>query len=141
MVRLLQVYPDMTFIEKTVKTKENKIIITKDYTPEYKIGTSVFRERSSSLLKRIIFFWKKPRNMVLLVNGAPTAVHLEGGNPHPALAFNFGTMDDSIKFLKKVTYKSIADRKPIRNNQFLVIVLMIGAVLMFQFMIMKGVTI
>jgi len=140
MTNLIRIYPDMTFIEKKVKTFENKALIDKDYTPEFKIGTSVFKERAFNPIKKVLMFWKKPRNILLLVDGCPTMMHLEGSNPHPALAFNFGTMNDTKAFIKKVTYKSIADRKAISNNQFLVLALLLGTVLMFQFMMMKGIT-
>ena len=141
MTNLIRIYPDMTFTEKKVKTWEDKIQLDKHYTPEFKIGTSVFKERAFNPLKKILMFWKKPRNLLLLVDACPSAVHLEGSNPHPALAFNFGTMKDTEKFLYKVVAKSKSESKPISNTQFLVLALLLGAVLMFQFMLMKGITI
>lgn len=149
MARLLRIYPDMTFTEKTVRTEQDKIIVEKKYTPAFKIGTSVFKERSKPFLTRILFFWKKPRNLLLLVDGSPLATHLENIRDvdengqittKPALAFNFGTMKESLDFIDKVVRKSKADTKPISNTQFLVLALLLGAVLMFQFMIMKGIT-
>lgn len=148
MVKTIILYPDMSFIEKTVKTEEDKLKITKDYRPSFQLGKSVFKERPKSLLKRLLIFWKRQRNLTILVAGSPSATNLEMYDSideqgihqlKPALCLNFGTLDDAVKFLKKVTLKSIADRKQMSNTQFFVLALLIVGVLAFQFMIMKGV--
>ena len=137
MPTVIRIFPDMTFEETKRRTREDKIIIDKDYTPEFKIGTGVFIERMT-FLKRLML--KRKRNLILLVDGAPMATHLEGSNPHPALAFDFGTREDTQKFLYKIVAKSKADQKPISNMQFTILAVLIGIVVVFQFMLMKGVT-
>jgi hypothetical protein len=145
MAKLLRLYTDMSFEEKTVKVSEDKIILRRgetDYTPSFGIGKSVFREK-----RKISFLmpWKRPRNLIILLDGAPQAISLEStpgenGEPlRPALALNFGTLKDAKRFIYKMVAKSKADQKPITNMQFTVMAILIGAVLVFQFMIMKGV--
>lgn len=148
MVKTIILYPDMSFVERTVKTEEDKLKINKNYTPSFQLGKSVFKEKPKPFLKRLLMFWKWPRNLTILVAGSPNATSLElydgidENGVHqlkPALCLNFGTLEDAIKFLKKVTLKSIADRKQMSNTQFFVLALLIVGVLAFQFMIMKGV--
>lgn len=140
MVKLLRLFPDMTFEEKNRRTEQDKIKISKEYTPSFKIGTSVFRERPRPFLIRLLVFWKRPRNLALIIDGAPQSMSLEvERGDKPALSFNFGTMKDTIKFVYQIVAKSKGEQKPISNTQFLVLALLLGAVLMFQFMLMKGV--
>lgn len=140
MVKLLRLFLDMTFEEKNRRIEQDKIKITKEYTANFKMGTSVFRERPRPLLIRLLLFWKKPRNLALIIDGSPQTMSLEVEKDNkPALSFNFGTMKDTARFVYQIVAKSKGEQKPISNMQFLVLALLLGAVLMFQFMIMKGV--
>ena len=140
MTNLIRLFQDMTFNERKVKIKENKILIDKNYTPDFILGTSVFRERPKPFLIRLITFWKRPRNLLVLVDGASRAAQLLGDEEnHPALAFSFGDRQDAERFLYKIVAKSKADQKPLSNFQFILLALLIGMVVVLQFMLMKGV--
>ena len=143
MPRVIRLYQDMTFEEKTIKAEENNLKINKDYNAKFKLGVSVFKERPFKILQRVLIFWKKRRNLFILLDGCPSTFSLEPSKngKEPALNLNFGSMTDTTKFIHKVVAKSKAEGKPMSNTQFMVLALLVGAVLMFQFMIMKGVTI
>lgn len=138
MVKLLRLYPDMTFEEKRAKTSQDKITVDKDVTVDFEMGTSIFKERR----KPIDYFkpWKRSRQLAILLDGTPTALSLR---PLPddklSLAFDFGTIKDTVKFIYKIVAKSKSDQKPISNTQFMVLALLIGAVVVFQMMMLKGV--
>jgi len=143
MVKVITLYQDITFTETRKKTEQDKLIISKKplLTQTFKTGTSVFRERPFNPLKRVFMFWKKRRDLMIIVDGNSTALNLElKEGQKPTYNFNFGTIKEAQEFIDKSNRKSRADSKPISTNQFLVLALLLGAVLMFQFMNMKGVT-
>lgn len=155
MPKIIRLYLDNTFEEKYVATEQDKIILhrkEKDYTPTFIPGKSVFREKPFNFLKRILMFWKKPRNLIILLDGAPKALTLDlpdnfDRDKDPSdlmdtdlvLGFNFGTLKDLKRFVYKVVAKSKADQKPISNMMFTVLVVILSLVLVFQILLMKGV--
>lgn len=143
LVSLITLYQDITFTETKKRVEQDKILVTKkpSYTPNFKTGTSVFKERPLPFWKRLFLFWKRPRQLIILVDASPTALNLElKDGQKPAYNLNFGTVKETMAFIDKAQRKSRADQKPISNNQFLILALMLGAVLMFQFMLMRGMT-
>lgn len=149
MVNLIRLFPDMTFEELSKRTAENKVLMDKDYQPDFKIGASVFRERPQNVLKRYVFFWKKARNLMILIDGNPSAIDFinpalngppEAGKQKPWLGLNFGSEKDTKRFIAKLMAKAKVDQKPMSNFQFLGIAGLLIAVLMFQFLLMKGIT-
>ena len=142
MPKLIRLFQDMTFEEKKIKAEENNLKINNDYSAKFKLGVSVFKERPFNFLKRILMFWKKPRSLFILLDGCPETFSLEQPKEgeRPALNLNFGSVRDAVKFINKVVNKSKADTKSMSNMQFIVIALLIIMVLMFQFLIMKGIT-
>jgi len=71
-VNALILYPDMTFEEKKVKTDATNVVIDKHYSPSFSMGRSVFKEVDIPRLK----FWRKPRNIIILVDGSDRAMEL-----------------------------------------------------------------
>lgn len=147
MVNLIRLYQDFTFIEKKIQAEENKLTVDKknEYVAKFKAG-SIFRERRTFLQRMMV--WRKPRNLVILLDGCPTALSLEQEffkhegteEPKPALNLNFGTLKDTKKFIVKLILKTKADLKPISNMQFIVIAVLLAMVLVFQILLMRGVT-
>ncbi len=140
MVSIIRLFLDKTFEEIKKTPKENKLPISPAYIPGFGEGASVFRERLSAQNK--FMFWKKPRNLVILVDGCPKATELKIGNADgdkPCLYFNFGTMKEAWAYIAKVVAKSKADQKPIQTWQFVVLAVMIGGIIALQFALMKGV--
>lgn len=137
----------MTFSETRTKAEENKILVDRHYNPTFKMGTSIFRERKTKYSR--FKFWKRPRNMAILIDGSPKVTHLEEIplNPKddqslktPALAFEFGTRKDTQKFIYKLIAKSKAEQKPISNMQFLILTILLVVIVVFQILLMRGVS-
>jgi len=136
----------MTFSEIKTKAEENKIVVDKNYTPTFKMGTSIFRERKTKFSR--LKFWKRSRNLAILIDGCPKVTHLEeiSLDPKdkslttPALAFEFGTRMDTIRFIYKLIAKSKAEHKPISNMQFLVLTILLVVIVVFQILLMRGVS-
>lgn len=137
MVSIIRLFPDMTFEERTVKTQSDQFKVGENKIISFKIGTSVFKERRSRFQR--LKFWKKRRNLLLWVNDTPSAMHLEGSNPHPALTIPWGTEKDISKMINRVVNKSKAEQKPISNTQFFVLAILGILNLVFMFMLMRGV--
>lgn len=87
---------------------------------------------------------------MLLLDGTPEAVTLDLDHlvkndstgqvkEHPALNFQFGDMKDTQQFIYKIVAKSKADQKPMSTTMFTILAILIGIVVVFQFMLMKGV--
>ena len=146
MVNLIRLYLDMTFSETKTKAEENKIVVDKNYTPTFKMGTSIFRERKTKFSR--LKFWKRRRNLVILIDGCPRVTHLEEiplstndkGLTTPALAFEFGTRSDTTKFIYKLIAKSKAELKSMSNTQFLILAFLCGIIVVFQILLMRGVS-
>lgn len=147
MVKIIKLYPDMTFQEKNYKSEQDKIIFDKktNETANFKLGKSMFRERRSFLDK--LKFWKRTRSLCIHLDGCPEVLSLEerneieGEGTKPALYFNFGTRKDTATFIYKLGAKSMVDIKPISNTMFLILCILIGVVIVFQFLLMRGVKI
>lgn len=139
MVSLITLFKDGSFKEKRVKVEEDKLKLSKEQTPKY-TPLSVFKECNFPLWQRFLMFWKRKRTLLIYLDGAPKTYELDTSQDETRLIPNFGTLDDEIKFLKKVTLKSVADRKPITNMQFFVICALLIGVMMLVFMDMKGIT-
>lgn len=140
MVSIIRLFTDKTFEETKKTPKDNKLPISNIYTPEFGEGESVFKERLSASNK--FKFWKKQRNLIILVDGCPKATELRitaSEGEKPCLYFNFGTMKEAWAYIAKVVAKSKADQKPISTWQFVILAVMMGGIIALQFALMKGV--
>lgn len=137
MVTLIRLYPDMTYLRKKRKIQDDKIIVSKkdDYKLSLTMGASVFRERKPAWK-----FWRSGKDIAILMDGSPKALTLDPKDA-PTLNLQFGTKEDTKKFITRVVAKSKADQKPITNIQFLIIAMLLGLVVVLQFMAMRGATI
>lgn len=152
MVKVLRIYLDQTFTEKNAKIEQDKLILKrseKDYTPEFSPGRSVFKERPFPIALKMIKFWKKRRTLILLLDGQPKAVTLDPPEAKDdkeikdedyKLSFSFGTLATVKRFIYKLVAKSKAEQKPISNIQFTILAIFLGIIVVFQLLIMKGVT-
>jgi hypothetical protein len=134
MVSLIRLYQDMTYIRKKRPTQDNKILVSKkeEYQAEITMGASIFRERKPSWK-----FWTHGKDIAILLDGCPKVLTLEPLQGKPALNLQFGSREDTNKFINKVVNKSKADTKPITNLQFIVLAMLIGIVVVLQIIIMQ----
>jgi hypothetical protein len=150
MVHLIRLYQDLTYIRKKRKVQDNKLLVSKKegYTPDISQGMSIFKERKPAWK-----FWRGGKDIAILLDGCPKALTLESPKPQydtdgkllstgePSLNLQFGTREDTKRFISKVVAKDKADQKPITNIQFIIIAMLLGLVLVLQFMSMRGTTI
>lgn len=73
--------PDMTFIEKKVRTKQNLMRLGKNDLASFNMGKSVFRERLR--ISQRWKFWRKRRNLILILEGSNSAFELAYDPPKP----------------------------------------------------------
>jgi len=132
-VNALILYPDMTFEEKKVKTDATNVIIDKHYSPSFSMGRSVFKEIDIPRLK----FWRKPRNIIILVDGSDRAMELHD-SATGEVEIGHWTRKEKEKFVRKIVAKSVARQRAISMGHFVILALMIGVVIILQIMLMKG---
>ena len=148
MVKVIRLFGDMTFEEKRSKAKETKLQIEKEYEVDFAIGRSVFIERWKFINR--LMFWRRRRQMVFLNDGSNECMNMASEtvpsekNPgcveiRPSLSFNFGTRDETRRYVAKVIAKAKADQKPLSTNQFIIIIALLAVIAMLQVMVMKGV--
>jgi hypothetical protein len=127
----------MTYLRKKRKIQDDKIIVSKkdNYTPSLTLGASVFRERKPAWK-----FWSRGKDICILMDGSPKALTLDPKDV-PALNLQFGTKEETTRFISKVVAKSKADQKPITNMQFMMIAMLLVIVVVLQVMAMRGATI
>lgn len=97
--------PDMTFIEKNVRTKQNFMRLAKNDLVSFNMGKSVFRERLR--ISQRWRFWKKRRNLILVLEGANKAFELVYDPPQPD---EKGNLQDPLVWIQPSAFtKSEAD--------------------------------
>lgn len=129
-------HPDMTFEEKRRKTESTEIDLGDDYKPSFSMGRSVFKETGVSRLK----FWKKPRNLLILLFGAHRAFELHDGTTKE-LEPNYWSMKEKQKFIKKLIAKSKAAQRAITLSHFIILAILLGVVIALQLALMRGIRI
>lgn len=128
--------PTMTFKEKKIKTESTELNMDKNYKPSFSPGRSVFRETGVSRLK----FWRKPRNLIILLDGAMKAFELHDTATEKIEA-NYWTRKEKEKFINKLIAKSKAAQKVISTWQFAVIMLGLVFIVILQILILRGIRI
>lgn len=138
MVTLIRLFQDMTYIRKKRKVQDDKVLVSRkeNYTPSLTLGTSIFKER-----KPFWKFWTHGKDIAILLDGCNHVLTLEKSEEKPSLNLQFGTKEETVRFISKVVAKSKADQKPITNFQFLIMAMLLGLIVVLQFMAMRGVKI
>lgn len=129
-------HPDMTFEEKKKKTESTEIDLGNDYKPSFKIGRSVFKEINVSRLK----FWRKPRNLIILLFGAHQAFELHDGKTQE-IEPNYWSMKEKQKFIKKLIAKSKAAQRAISLSHFIILAILLVVIIVLQLALMRGIRI
>lgn len=135
-VDTLILHPDMTFEEKKKKTESTNIDMGKDYKPSFSMGRSVFKEIGISRLK----FWRRSRNLIILLKGAHKAFELHDSATHE-LDANYWTMKEKQDFIKKLIAKSKAAQRAISLSHFVILAILLMVVIALQLALMKGIRI
>lgn len=141
---VIELRPDMTFSELKRKTEADNLLLTNDDSPSFKIGTSVFTETfSRSWLRKIIpFFKKRPRNLILHLEGANSCFSLEATKEQlESYIHHLWSKREKEKFVAKISAKRKAEQKAISTTYFLVLAMMLGIVIVIQILIARGVRI
>lgn len=131
----------MTFSELKRKTEADNVLLTKDDTPSFKLGRSVFKETFSSSWRRFIPFMKrKPRNLILHLEGANSCFDLDiSAEELESYKHHLWSKGEKEKFVAKISAKRKAEQKMISTTHFLILAIMLGMILVLQILIARGI--
>lgn len=132
-VTVIVLNPDMTFKEKKVRTESKKLKIERSWKPSFTPGRSVFKEESGPRLK----FWKRNRNLIITLHEAEKAFELHDSSANE-LDPSYWTRKETQKFIAQLVAKSKAQQKVISTSHFIIIMVALGIIGVFQFLMMKG---
>jgi hypothetical protein len=83
--------PDMTYIKKNVKTKQNYALIDRNNVIPFEYGRGLFRQRRK-IIDKWLKPWKKAEDMLLWFEGAPRCWAI---NPDDFSNFEFSIWEKS----------------------------------------------
>lgn len=137
---VLELRPDMTFSELKRKTEADNVKISENDSPSFKVGKSVFRETFSLSWRRFLPFGKKkPRNLILHLEGANSCFDLDiTAKELESYKHHLWNKKEKEKFISKVIAKSKAEQKMISTTHFLILAIMLGVIVVLQFLIVRG---
>jgi hypothetical protein len=137
--------PDMTFIEKKVRTKQNFMRLGKNDLVSFNMGKSVFRERLKITERWKL--WRKRRNLIICLEGSNSAFELKYDPPKPEdpnnredplvwiqpSAFTKGEADEFISKL----YARASAMKGVKDWRLWLIIGMLAVSILFQVGILR----
>lgn len=126
---VIELNADMTFRERKRKTEENHIKVSKNKSPSFVIGRSIFRELIPFWKKVLLF--KRSRNLILYFTGANScfSVSKQSLNSYESQLWSEKEKED---YVNKLIAKSRAELKPMSNFQFFIIGGLLVAILLIE---------
>jgi hypothetical protein len=99
MTNVIILKPDMTYINKSIKTKQNYAIIDKNNKPSFQYGRGLFRERRK-ILDKWLKPWKRAQDLLLWFEGAPKCWAID---PRDFEKFEFSIWEQSeiVEYVEK----------------------------------------
>jgi len=130
-LRILELRPNLHYKVRQVSTDGNKIKMSKENQPTFE-PPNIFEEEKPAWK-----FWRNPKRLALIVEGASKALGWKNNNPDSeefSELSHLWNRKEVKKFIKKEVLKARMESKPMSNTMFILLIILLMFNLFLSFL-------